>query len=277
MNLILLQRGEVDERGRACVLDHRAEHIREVLRANPGDEIRVGLVDGPLGEAMLLTVDAITVEMECTFEPKPPPRPLVDLLLALPRPKVMKRLWAQLAALGVGRILLTNAARVERNYFDTHVIDPAFFTPLLLEGLQQARDTWLPVVSIHKRFKPLVEDELDALCPPPMRLVADPRSRNGVDAAIRRIARDWPRGPSVRIGPPETPLYEPTDRRLLLAVGPEGGWVPFELDLLRAHGFRAIGLGERALRSDTACVALLALVHDALARGADAAPGPGIE
>ena len=104
-----------------------------------------------------------TVALDCVLEAEAPPRPRVDLLLAVPRPKVMRRLWAQLAALGVSRIILTNAERVERPYFDTHVLTPECYRPLLIEGLQQARDTRLPLVSIHRRFKVLVEDELDAL------------------------------------------------------------------------------------------------------------------
>ena len=55
------------------------------------------------------------------------------------------------------------------------------------------------------------------------------------------------------------------DARVLLAIGPEGGWTGFELDLLRTHGFHLAGAGARILRSDTACVAMLALAHEALA------------
>jgi RsmE family RNA methyltransferase len=163
----------------------------------------------------------------------------MDLLLALPRPKVMRRLWAQLAALGVGRIILTNAARVERNYFDTHVLDPAFYRPLLIEGLQQAQDTHLPRVSIHRRFRPLVEDELDAQSTADARVVAHPAEN------ATPIAGAWPRGAT----------------RVLLAVGPEGGWDDFELRLLDDRGFRPVSLGARTLRTDTACVALIAALH----------------
>src|SRR5207302_9133919 len=102
----------------------------------------------------------------------------VDLLLALPRPKVLRRLWAQLSALGVGQIILTNAARVERNYFDTHIVAEGCYRPLLIEGLQQARDTWLPNVSVHKQFRVLIEDHLIKLFPGGQRLVAHPGSRN---------------------------------------------------------------------------------------------------
>jgi RsmE family RNA methyltransferase len=165
-----------------------------------------------------------------------PARPPVDLLLALPRPKVMKRLWAQVAALGVGRILLTHAAKVERMYFDTHVLAPAFIRERLVEGLQQACDTRLPEVTIHRRLKVLIEDELDALCPDANRVVADPSFDRTLPAAVA----------------------EGGGRRLLLAIGPEGGWTPYELDLLARHGFSGAGMGPRILRADTACVALLA-------------------
>src|SRR6202043_2921377 len=110
----------------------------------------------------------------CAFDATVPSRPRVDLLLALPRPKVMRRLWAQIAALGVGQIILTNAEKVERNYFDTHILSPETYRPLLIEGLQQSRDTRLPVVSIHRQFKVLVEDQLDALFGSGLRIVADP-------------------------------------------------------------------------------------------------------
>jgi RsmE family RNA methyltransferase len=157
----------------------------------------------------------------------------------------MRRLWAQLAALGVGQILLTNAERVERNYFDTHVLTEECYRPLLIEGLQQARDTRLPGVSIHRQFKVLIEDMLDSLFPAGLRLAAEPAAKAAAGAVVRETAEE----------------------RVLVAIGPEGGWNEFETALLHAHGFVSGGMGPRTLRSDTACVALLALVHEALARG----------
>lgn len=248
MNLILLEPADLLDVGTARLTGPRAAHVREVLRAAAGDTIRIGQLDGPLGFGTVQSLSAEDVVLACAWETAIPPRPAVDLLLAVPRPKVLKRLWAQLAALGVGRIALVNAARVERFYFDSHVIQPDFYRPLLIEGLQQARDTRLPVVSVHRAFRPFVEDELDGLFGPGARLVADP----GADGRLGAWA--------VRQRP----------ERVLLAVGPEGGWVPFELDLLQARGFRPVGLGPRTLRTDTACVALLAMVH--AARGAGGLP-----
>jgi RsmE family RNA methyltransferase len=247
VNLLLLEPEELHPDGTVVVSGARARHLVDVLHVQPGQSVRVGMLDGGLGTATVLSHDDNTVALQCVLGAVPV-RPGVDLLLALPRPKVMRRLWAQLAALGVGRILLTNAERVERNYFDTHVLGVNVYRPLLVEGLQQARDTRLPLVSIHRRLKVLVEDELDTLCPSGARLLAHPNSGATFSAALSEHPRRAPDSPP----------------RVLLAVGPEGGWSDFELRLLGQHGFRLVGMGARTLRSDTACVALLALLHEAI-------------
>ena len=243
MNLIILENRELGEAGEVTLADGRGAHVIKVLGAAPGTVVRLGMLDGPIGTGVVTSVSPPAVTLRCTFEPAPPPRPRVDLLLALPRPKVLRRLWAQLSALGVGQIILTNAARVERNYFDTHVLTPACYRPLLIEGLQQARDTHLPVVTIHRQFRVLIEDHLPGMVPDALRLAADHRASTPMRTAVNDAGR-----------------------RVLLAVGPEGGWNDFELMLLERHGFRHASMGPRTLRVDTACVALLGLVHDALDR-----------
>lgn len=239
MNLILLDEGDGLGSSLVTISDARAAHLLNVLKVAPGQAVRVGLLDGPFGVGTVESTENGRVTLRCVFDAGAPPRPRVDVLLALPRPKVMRRLWAQLAALGVGQIILTNAERVERPYFDTHVLAEACYRPLLIEGLQQARDTWLPTVSIYRQFKVLVEDRLDTLFSGGVRLAADPRGTTSVGAAVG----------------------EHTDQRVLIAIGPEGGWNAFELALLEAHGFRQVSIGPRTLRVDTACIALLAIVH----------------
>jgi len=243
VNLILLEPGEIDRDGHARLHDDRARHIVNVLKGLPGSQIRVGVIDGGHGVATVVDRTADGVTLQCTIEAGDPARAAVDLLLALPRPKVLRRLWAQIAALGVGQIIVTNAEKVERNYFDTHVLTEACYRPLLLEGLQQARDTRVPVVSIHRQFRVLIEDRLDALFPAGLRLAAHPGSDRSVADVVRETAHN----------------------RVLIAVGPEGGWNTFERQLLAQHGFETVGMGARTLRTDTATIALLALAHAALA------------
>jgi 16S rRNA (uracil1498-N3)-methyltransferase len=244
MNLVLLEQEEVMGSETVALSGARADHLLDVLKVAPGDAVRVGVIDGGSGIATVSSIAGRTLVLSCQVDSSLPSRPPVDLLLALPRPKVMRRLWAQIAALGVGQIILTNAERVERHYFDTHVLTPDCYRPLLIEGLQQARDTRLPQVSIHKQFKVLVEDHLDTLFPTGVRVVADPHCETRLGEVVGQHPGE----------------------RVLLAVGPEGGWNDFELRLLSAHRCHAAGMGPRTLRSDTACIALLTLVHDALPR-----------
>jgi 16S rRNA (uracil1498-N3)-methyltransferase len=246
VNLVLLEPSEVFQHSGVELSGPRAAHLIDVLRVVPGQTVRVGVIDGPVGVGTVRVVADKRVVVDCAFESGSAPRPGVDLLLALPRPKVMRRMWAQLSALGVSRIILTNAEKVERPYFDTHFLQPECYRPLLLEGLQQARDTALPTVTIHRRFKVLVEDDLGGLSDAGLRLVADPSGTRGLSDVVRSRPGDS------------------TPTRVLLAIGPEGGWNSFELALLDAHGFERVSMGPRILRTDTACLALLALVHDAL-------------
>lgn len=248
MNLLLLAPEELAADGTARLGDRRARHAREVLGARPGERLRAGLVDGGLGEAEVLGWEGQRLLVRLRLSEPPPPVPGVDLLLALPRPKVLRRLLAPLASLGLRRLMLSNAWRVERNYFDTHVLGPDALRAELLLGLEQARDTRLPRVTTHRLLRKLVEDELDALAPGALRLVADPRGALRLADAVAEGAAAGEPAP-----------------RLLLAVGPEGGWIDEELALFERSGFEQVGLGPRALRTETACLALVALAHDARA------------
>ncbi len=241
MNLLLLEPAELSGESEAIVGGERARHLLEILKVEAGSVVRAGIVDGAIGTARVVAVEGERVRLRCAITGSPPERPAVDLLVALPRPKVLKRAWAQLAALGVGTVVLTNASKVERFYFDSHAVRPESIRPLLIEGLVQARDTRVPIVHVRKALKPLVEDELDALFGDARRLLADPAyGRSVIDAVRTRPSR------------------------VVLALGPEGGWTPYERDLLEQNGFAGVGLGPRTLRSDTAAVALVALVHEAL-------------
>ncbi len=245
MNLLLIEREELS-RSQVVLDDGRAKHLRDVLGVRPGRFVKIGVIDGPRGRGEVLWVDDETVRLRCELGPDGPTSPRVDLVLALPRPKVLKRLWAPLATLGVGHIYLTNAKRVERFYFDSHAVTPEVYRPRLIEGLAQARDTWLPKVEIHKFLRKLVEDVIDERHASDRCLIADPTYEASPLVALRGTA---------------------PDRRVLLALGPEGGWDPFERDLLQRHGFAGIGIGPRILRLDTAVVSLLAIVHEALRVG----------
>ncbi|MCA1825386.1 MAG: 16S rRNA (uracil(1498)-N(3))-methyltransferase [Myxococcales bacterium] len=223
MNLLLLRPEEIAPDGTARLTGRRLLHAREVLRASAGDELRAGVLGGPQGSAEVLALSTTELVLRATFSEPPPPRPGVSLLLAIPRPKALRKVLPAVASLGVDRLVLINANRVEKSYFDSRVM--ASIEELLLLGLEQARDTIPPEVIVRERFRPYVEDELDSMFPDPVRLLAHPAA-----AA-------------------QTP---PAAGRAVLAIGPEGGWVPFEIALLEQHGFTPFTLGPRTLRVEVA-------------------------
>jgi RsmE family RNA methyltransferase len=217
----------VRDDGTARLEGRRHEHAREVLRVRAGETLRVGVRGGRCGTGEVLAEDADGLLLRVRLDADPPPRAGVSLLLALPRPKALRRVVPAVASLGVDRVVLVNAARVERSYFGSGVLAPASLAALADLGLEQARDTVPPRIEVRERFRPFVEDELDAWAGPSTRLVLHP--------------------------PAPAPLSR-VEGRLTLAIGPDGGWVPFEVDLLARQGFRPVSLGPRVLRVEVAVV-----------------------
>ena len=162
--------------------------------------------------------------------------PWVDLVLAPPRPRVMKRLLPQLAAMGVGRIVLVGAKKVEKDFWGATLLKEENYRPLLVDGLMQCGTSILPELICRRVFRRFVADELDEMFPTTRRIVAHPYVVDGT----RQLARGEASG------------------RLLLAIGPEGGWTDDEVELLETKGFERYSLGPRILRTDTATIALLA-------------------
>jgi RsmE family RNA methyltransferase len=156
----------------------------------------------------------------------------LTLLLALPRPKMLKRVLQTVASMGVPKLILLNSYRVEKSFWQTPFLQPEAIREQLILGLEQARDTLLPEVLIEKRFKPFVEDQLGALAQGSLGLVGHPG--------------DYPSCPRA------------VTQAVTLAIGPEGGWIPYEVEKLAAAGLQPVQLGERILRVETAVTALLA-------------------
>ncbi len=233
MNLLLLEDGDFVAEGRALLRGRRLTHLHEVHRAEAGDSLRVGRLGGLMGEGRLLRLDADAAEIEVLSLDKSPPAKLpLTLLLALPRPKMLKRVLQTVASMGVPRLVLLNSYRVEKSFWQTPFLDAAAIREQLILGLEQARDTVLPEIIIEKRFKPFVEDRLPQLAAGSLGLVGHPGAYPACPRAV--------------------------EQAVTLAIGPEGGWIPYEVDKLHEAGLQPVQLGERILRVETAVTALLA-------------------
>ncbi|MBU2013922.1 MAG: 16S rRNA (uracil(1498)-N(3))-methyltransferase, partial [Gammaproteobacteria bacterium] len=174
MNLLLLDTADFIADDRVLLRDRRLTHLQQVHRAEAGEQLRVGRVGGNMGSGQLLRLDAHEAELQVSFDQPPPAKLPVTLLLALPRPKMLRRVLQTVAAMGVPRLVLLNSYRVEKSFWQTPFLEPAAIHEQLILGLEQARDTVLPEVIIEKRFKPFVEDRLPQLAADTLGLVGHP-------------------------------------------------------------------------------------------------------
>lgn len=228
MNLLLLEPDELRPDGTARLEGRRAAHVEGVLRAAPGDRIQAGVVGGRMGEAEVVALSRSELVLRPALDREPPPPAPLALLLALPRPKILRKVLQAVASMGVKRVVLLGSFRVEKSYWGSPHLAPEALRGELLLGLEQGRDTRLPEVLLRRFFKPFVEDELDAAFPEPARLLAHPADAPPLEALA-------PPGP-----------------RAAVAIGPEGGWTAYEAGELRRRGFDPFSLGPRVLRVDAA-------------------------
>ncbi|MCP4656773.1 MAG: 16S rRNA (uracil(1498)-N(3))-methyltransferase [bacterium] len=253
MNLLLVERSEIETAGRVLLRDRRAEHLRKVLRAEVGRTLRVGVIGSGVGEGRVLAVTGEAVELQVEISEEPARRSWVDLIVALPRPQALHRILQYAAALGVGRIDLTNAWRVEKSYFSSPALRDEAVRRQLVLGAEQGMNTQLPEVRIRPLLVPFV-GELIERPSPPLRLLAHPDATQPIEAAFFEAARAGA-GPT----------------RVEVALGPEGGWIDREVETFRGAGFRPVRLGAWILRVETALAAALAQLE--LLRRLAQAPG----
>jgi len=222
----------VIEGGHAVLRGRRARHVAEVLRAEPGQIVQVGLLGGRLGRATVASLAPDSVALEAIELDADPPSPLpVTLCIALPRPKSLRRVLHAASSLGVKRIVLMESWRVDKSYWQSPLLAPEAVRSVLLLGLEQAVDTVLPTVEMRRRFRPFAEDEVPTLIRDTTAIVAHPESTESM-----------PMGSS---GP------------MTLFVGPDRGFTTFEIELLARQGVTPRRLGPRILRVDDAVPVLL--------------------
>ena len=163
MNLLLLEPADFISDSKVTLGGRRLQHLLEVQRVSEGTSLRAGLVNGRIGEATVLRLTPQTAELAVVLSQPPPPALPVTLLLAMPRPKMLRRILQTVATMGVKQLYLVNSWRVEKSYWQSPWLAPEAIREQLLLGLEQGCDTQLPQVLIRPRFKPFVEDELSAI------------------------------------------------------------------------------------------------------------------
>jgi RsmE family RNA methyltransferase len=226
MNQILLFPEDIEGSGKAILTGRRLDHLREILGKDEGSSVRAGVFNGMRGTAIVTAIDDQHAELSLSCTAPPPPKIPLTLVLAMQRPKVMKRILQSATAVGAQSIHIIRTWRVEKSYFFNQMLSPDGLHHEVALGLEQSLDTIPPDIQTHTLFRPFVEDELPAIIKGSTALVAHPYAGNECPRSVP--------------GP------------VTLALGPEGGFIQFEIELLQAQGFCAVTLGERVLRSEHA-------------------------
>lgn len=246
MNSILLELTEgvetTDQTARASHLrpeykwelpleDRRARHILNILKIEAGREFHMGLIDHSIGRGKWTTSQG--GYLQGTYSPSRDKTSSAatetrrSLILGLPRPKSLRRVLRMIGNLGLNEVHLIHTARVEKSYWGSPWLEPHAERSALLEGLEIACRggqtlPCLPRINQHRLFRPFAEDQLPKLLSGSLGLVLHP------GASDQR--------------------HDPGERRaqsLMFAIGPEGGFVDFEIDLFQRAGFRTWSFGER--------------------------------
>jgi 16S rRNA (uracil1498-N3)-methyltransferase len=235
LNLLLFTDSDRIEPGKIALRGRRLQHLRQVHRATAGDTLRVGEVDGLIGEGKILELNDEAAVLAISLDQPPPAKLPLSLVLALPRPKMLRRILRSVAEFGVAELHLINSYRVEKSYWQSPVLDYGSIREYLVQGLAQSRDTGIPAVHCQRRFKPFVEDILPALVAGRRALLAHPGEH--------------------------PPCPRNVTGEFLLVIGPEGGFIPYEVEQLQRAGCEVVSLGPRILRVENAVSSALGRLY----------------
>ncbi len=232
MNLLLLMPENMQSPTQARISGRQLKHIHETLKLSEGDQLTVGLLNKELGLATINKLEDKQALLTINWLGQPPAALPVTLIIALPRPKMLKRIIQTAATMGVKELYFINAWKVEKSYWLSPWLSEEKILENCILGLEQAKDTVLPTIHLRKLFKPFVEDELGDISQDSLKLLAHPGS--------------------------QAPCPSDIQQQTTLIIGPEGGFTPYEVNKLEEIGFQTVHVGPRILRVETAVPVLLA-------------------
>eukprot|EP01036_Dinobryon_divergens_P024600 gene24600-33068_t len=245
--------------------DYRCVHIKNILKLEVDENLKCGILNvGCTDNSKLLTSESgkgISIAIGKLEELVKSGRPRVDLILAVPRPLRLERLLSMISCQGVGRIILVGANKVEKDFFGSHLFRrPKDLEHELVLGLSQAAtECFLPEIMVRKNLHKFLLKEFDELYPSSYGIIAHPFPAQGNDN-LTCLQGENSASASGRIFTELDSLR--LSQRVVVAIGPEGGWEEEEVRQFEAKGFKRTQLGSRILRTDIAVTAALALVHD---------------
>ncbi|MDR0910040.1 MAG: RsmE family RNA methyltransferase [Spirochaetaceae bacterium] len=247
MNIILFTQDEIDKP--LPRHDRRTEHLIKVLHKKAGDTFKAGLLGGNTGQGCITGIDGDgSVHCALRLDEKPPQKMLLSIALGFPRQIQLRRILRALSSMGIPEINLLSCDLGEKSYRDTKLLQDGGAEVAMREGLEQARDTVMPVLRVWDSVDLFISSRKFAS------QTSDAKAQRG-NLVPLEICADNAEGcaslSSVQLS---------RGQSVLLAVGPERGWSERERGLFDAGGYLRCSFGERAMSTETACIALSAVL-----------------
>jgi 16S rRNA (uracil1498-N3)-methyltransferase len=224
----------------ATLVGAQAEHMARVLRAEVGSEADV-VAGGQVFHARVAAVSNHEVRFDLIAELRADPALAVTLVVSIYKFDRMEWALEKATELGVRAVAPVIARRTEKHLAQAAEKRAERWRRIVHEAAQQSRRSDVPL--IHE----------------PTTLAA--RVRAG-STATRIVLAEQERATTLRTAIEEAVGQAAGQKmpELEIAIGPEGGWAPDEEALFDINGWRAVSLGPRILRAETAAIAALAVV-----------------
>ncbi len=208
-------------------------HITNVLNAQIGDAIDIGVRNGPKGKATLLSLDDLHLKLSIKWNKEHPIDLFpVSLLVGLSRPQTCRKILEQASALGVSEIHFFISEKSEPSYRESKLWKTDEWEDKIQKGVEQAFSTFIPECNIWSNLDECLESQTE----------------NSFNIALDNYESSGVLNPSKFKGKVD---------HYTLAVGAERGWSENERQRLRSSGFLLLSLGPRVLRQETAVVVAL--------------------
>src|SRR5579863_845537 len=218
---------------RAILIGEHADHLVRVLRARIGQEFDVA-TDGVVRRGRVVSLDAARVEFELGDEVSLTTAPNLTLLLSVFKFDRMEWAIEKCTELGVAGIVPVIARRTDAHLASASAKRAERWRRIALQAAEQSRRTTPPEIADPMKFSDAVR----------------------LTAGLRIVLSESEQKTQLR----EAAESESADEKIILAVGPEGGWAAEELQQFQQAGWISASLGVMILRAETAAIAAAAIM-----------------